>query len=290
MGPGSSDHFVPVIILGAPRSGTNVLRDVLGSPASAVTWPCDEINYLWRHGNRAFPSDELPRVAATDSVRSFVRARFERLAGPGITHVIEKTCANCLRVPFVDAILPDARYIHIVRDGRDAALSIMKRWTGGAALGYVLRKARFVPPVDVPYYAWRYLRSRLARFARPDGAVGSWGPRFDGIDELLREGPLSRVCAEQWRRCVREAADALERLPAERSIRVRYESFVEAPELEAARIADFVGLPPPDGGWRAHTTGVHRDGVGRWKAEAQAIADLLPFLEPELQRLGYGGD
>ena len=48
-----------VIIIGAPRSGTNILRDVLTSFDGICTWPCDEINYIWRHGNAKYPSDEL---------------------------------------------------------------------------------------------------------------------------------------------------------------------------------------------------------------------------------------
>ena len=48
-----------VIIIGAPRSGTNMLRDALTALPDCGTWPCDEINYVWRHGNVGFPSDEF---------------------------------------------------------------------------------------------------------------------------------------------------------------------------------------------------------------------------------------
>ena len=53
----NQDH--DIIIIGAPRSGTNMLRDVLTALPGFETWPCDEINLAWRHGNRALPSDEL---------------------------------------------------------------------------------------------------------------------------------------------------------------------------------------------------------------------------------------
>ena len=39
----------PVIIIGAGRSGTNMLRDLLAQLPQFSTWPCDEINYIWRH-------------------------------------------------------------------------------------------------------------------------------------------------------------------------------------------------------------------------------------------------
>jgi hypothetical protein len=34
----------------APCSGANMLRDVLTLLPGVATWPCDEINYTWRHG------------------------------------------------------------------------------------------------------------------------------------------------------------------------------------------------------------------------------------------------
>ena len=54
-----------IVLVGAPRSGTNMLRDVLTALDGIGTWPCDEINYIWRHGNVRYPSDELPRENAT---------------------------------------------------------------------------------------------------------------------------------------------------------------------------------------------------------------------------------
>ena len=49
----------PLVIIGAARSGTNMLRDLLSSLEPFATWPCDEINYIWRHGNREFETEEF---------------------------------------------------------------------------------------------------------------------------------------------------------------------------------------------------------------------------------------
>ena len=43
--------FKPLIIIGAGRSGTNALRDALTTFSKISSWPCDEINPIWRHGN-----------------------------------------------------------------------------------------------------------------------------------------------------------------------------------------------------------------------------------------------
>jgi len=45
----------PVIIIGAPRSGTNIIRDVIVTNNNFTTWPCDEINYVWRYKNLEYP-------------------------------------------------------------------------------------------------------------------------------------------------------------------------------------------------------------------------------------------
>ena len=66
-----------LIIIGAPRSGTNMLRDVLVRFPGVATWPCDEINYIWRHGNLRYPSDEFPAERADARVQRYIRAQFD---------------------------------------------------------------------------------------------------------------------------------------------------------------------------------------------------------------------
>jgi hypothetical protein len=49
-----------VVIIGVPRLGTNMLRDVLASRDEIGTWTCDKINYIWFHDNVNFSSNEIP--------------------------------------------------------------------------------------------------------------------------------------------------------------------------------------------------------------------------------------
>ena len=57
-------NHVPVIIIGAPRSGTNMLRNILSSLDKIDTWPFDEINFMWRHGHSFNSSDEFSSFKA----------------------------------------------------------------------------------------------------------------------------------------------------------------------------------------------------------------------------------
>ena len=232
---------VDLVIVGAPRSGTNILRDVLTRVPGMATWPCDEINYVWRYGNRDHPDDELPPAAARPEVcryvgRSFawVRQRY------GARVVVEKTCATSLRVPFADAVLSDARYVFIHRDGIDAAASACQRWNARLDLRYLARKARFVPVADLPHYARRFLRGRTT--PRDRRAASTWGPRFAGLEQEVVRRPLDEVCALQWQRCMELSMDALSALAPGRVHAVAYERYVDDPVGETQSILDFIGV------------------------------------------------
>ena len=116
----------PLIILGAPRSGTKLLRSLLGRSRNCTTIPYG-INHVWRLGcspdapDRRLSSDGTAQRAR--QIRSHLLDLAEAHDTPASGYLVEKTCANTLRVPFVGQILPDARFIHILRDGRDAAVS-----------------------------------------------------------------------------------------------------------------------------------------------------------------------
>ncbi len=235
--------YLPVIIVGAGRSGTNMLRDILSKLPGVVTWPCDEINYIWRHGNVEQPTDEFPPDLATSSVKRFIAGEFHRLAGPGVSHIVEKTCANSLRVEFVDRVLPNACYIHLVRDGRDVAMSAARRWTAPLDFRYILRKARFVPRSDLAHYAVRYFACRMRRLTSFDRRLSSWGPRFDGMDIAHEDHHLLEVCALQWQRCVDRADEAFREIPSARVRHFYYEDFVLDPATCLRSVGSFLGIP-----------------------------------------------
>lgn len=275
----------PVIIIGAPRSGTNMLRDLITAFDGFATWPCDEIPGIWLHGNLDHPDDELTAAHATDEVRRFIQDRFARLRRRTGSTPVEKTCASSLRVPFVDAVFPDARYVFIVRHGLDATASAMRRWTGSTSLGYLARKARWTPATDLPRFVWRTLRNRLA----PGDSLPTWGPRFDGMEQMAQTHPLHVVCAEQWRRCVEAAADHLDEIPAERVLRLRYEDVTADPGAAVRDIAGFLGVDAPDLDTVEAYTSISPVSVGRG---ATALAPeqreaVLTQIRPTLRRFGY---
>ncbi len=267
-----------------------MLRDVLTQASGVATWPCDEINYIWRHGNPRYPSDEFPAEIARPSVQDYIRRQFDWVARRYAARVVvEKTCANSLRVPFVDRVIPEARYIFIYRDGLDAVGSAMARWKAPMDIPYLARKARFVPVMDFPWYAIRYFGSRLHRLVNREGRVGLWGPQFNGMERLLAEHPLDEACALQWARCVNAAADSFGAMPGEKWLQVAYEDFVREPERELGRVLEFAGIEASSEHLRSAVAGVRVDSVGKGRAElmGETVERLEGVVGDTLRRFGY---
>jgi hypothetical protein len=281
--------YLPLIIIGAARSGTNILRDTLTRARGWETWPCDEINAIWRHGNLDRESDVLSAGDARPEVARFIRGAFDRMAGrTGADVIVEKTCASSLRIAFIDSIFPDARYLFIVRDGRDAAISASKRWTASIEPLYLLRKLRYVPLRDVAHYSGRFIANRRYRIGSVDSRLKSWGPRFSGMEDWITRFPLIEICARQWAECVDEADRALAAIAPERVARIRYEDFVSDPRGHLAGVEDLVGRPivtelPPTALDQIHATS-----VGSWRNQRSVLTKrAMQIMEPTLVRNRY---
>jgi hypothetical protein len=285
--------FQPIIIIGAGRSGTNMLRDALTQLPGFGTWPCDEINYIWRHGNTRFPTDEFDPQQATPAVKAYIQRTFARFAKNNkLSYVVEKTCANSLRVGFVDAILPNAKYLFIVRDGRDVVASALKRWSAPIELHYILKKARFIPPGDIPYYGTRYLGNRVYRLLSREKRLAFWGPRFEGMQELLQAHSLPEVCAHQWRRCVERSASNFRTIPAQRVYQLRYEDLVREPDAEFQKILSFLEVKGGKEGKNQFGQlgkAISATSVGKWQTDLSAttLATITPIMQPLLAAYGY---
>ena len=282
--------YQPVIIIGAPRSGTNMLRDMLTELPGVGTWPCDEINYIWRHGNLRYSSDEFPSTMATPKVQSYIRRQFDKIANTeNLDVVIEKTCANSLRVAYVDKILPEAKYIFIVRDGMDAVGSALDRWTASLDIPYIIQKAKYVPLTDLPYYALRYLLHRMYRMLSREKRLALWGPAMDNIDDLLKQYTLMEVCALQWKACMDRAEDDFTRISPENIFKIKYEDFVRDPVAEFARLAAFLNKDVPDTVNDYLRKNVRPNSVGKGrKALGEAdVEKLRPLIASTLGRYDY---
>lgn len=288
-----SQNYQPVIIIGAARSGTNLLRDLLTSLPAIETWPCDEINHIWRHGNARCNHDEFTEEMATPGVCRYIRKQFDKMhRRTDAAFLVEKTCANSLRVEFVHKVVPNAKYLFLVRDGRDAMLSADARWKAGLNPGYLMAKARFVPKTDLPFYAVRYAGNRLHRLFSSDKRLSTWGPRFRGMDAFTRRFGLDATCAKQWASSVERAAEAFENMSTlgdDVVLPVQYESLVQNPAVELRTVCNFLGFEIDDVAIASVTHDVFGSSAGRWRRQLDParLEAVAPILDPVLTQFGY---
>jgi hypothetical protein len=123
-----SDCLRIAFLTGCARSGTSILGEVLGAHAGVEYR--HEAHHIWAKA-RPEPqgSHQLTQAAATPEVARDLRRRLRPERADAL--LIEKNPRSMLRVPFIRVVFPEARFIHIVRDGRDVACSLMPG-VGGA--------------------------------------------------------------------------------------------------------------------------------------------------------------
>lgn len=284
--------FTPVIIIGAARSGTNMLRDMLSALPGFATWPCDEINPIWRHRNRGWPDDEIPaRLAARG--RGYIRRRFVRLwrrtGRPPF--VVEKTCANSLRVPFVREVLPEARFIQIVRDGADVIASAQRRWRGELELSgirYFAAKARFAPVADLPSIGLEFVANRMPLAFGRGKRLRVWGPKFAGQEAVI-DRPLSEICALQWAACMARSDAAFADMPEDTWLRLHYEDIVASPEAALRAMTGFLKSSRMDPLAIAASVAIVSPGGSRKNRQTEPSGPTQRIFQAMRRKHGYEG-
>jgi hypothetical protein len=99
-------------------------------------------------------------------------------AGHGKSRWGDKTPQYVLRMPQIAQLLPEARFVHMVRDGRDVALSVLPLWFGPTSLEEAA--------------SWWVERVRAGR--RDGPALNYLEVRYEHLVERPIE-ELRRVCA-----------------------------------------------------------------------------------------------
>lgn len=280
----------PIIIVGAPRSGTTLLSSILRRHEDLAF--LDEPRMVWRYGNDR-RSDLLRPEDASRGVVSYIRRTFaQRVAEAGRPRMLEKTPSNALRLAFVDCVFPDAQFVHVIRNGLDSVLSIHSYWQGYAhgardlEAGHLRRRLGELSVRQAPHYAMEALRRFAPRALRRSVGSNVWGPRIPGIDTMLRDMDLIEVCSLQWRMCVEMARQYGRTLPAERYMECRIEDL--SPEL-LGRILAFCGLPDSTAVRKQFEENFRPAEPGKRKAEAdeEQLQRILQWIEPTMQWLGY---
>lgn len=279
----------PVFLVGCARSGTSILGEAIAAhPRVAYLF---EASSIWnelvprRPDHRLTEADvgadvgvDLARgiygalAAARDAIlaaaASGKRPRDAEVAAPDV--LLEKNPKHVIRIPFLAALFPHGKFIHIIRDGRDVVCSLMFR-NRGPRWGHL----------EVP--GWRDI---LAAY-----------PQKHHIR-----------CAHQWRDSVTIARADARALASGRYVEVRYEDLLGEPAATVGRLLEFLGLDPhpevdafltriqdaTEGSYHArrqvrHYVENHSRRIGRYEENltTEELEEVEEVCGPLLRELGY---
>ncbi|MTI83647.1 MAG: sulfotransferase [Firmicutes bacterium] len=253
-----------IVIIGAARSGTNMLRDMLTKIPGFATWPCDEINYIWRYGLKTVSHDEFSKDDVTPKNKRYIKKKFDWVRNKyKAGHVVEKTCANSLRVDYINELLEDVKFIFIFRDPIDVISSAEIRWKASLELDYILKKARFIPISDVPYYAFNYFKNRLIKLFDKEKRLSYWGPKYKGFEMDSKRMDAIEISAKQWEKCVLASYKSFMNMDKSKYITIEYNDFVSNPVNNLKRILTFVGEDVSEGEIIKICQNVSKNSVGK---------------------------
>ena len=146
--------LTPIFVVGVPRSGTTWVQRLLAAHADAFPL-LETYMFSGRVGLGAFfrpvppaHGDDAPAPAPPGLGRLFTRkelvdevrdiaGRWLRAGVPtGTRYVVEKSPWHLHELGLIAEILPEARFVNVVRDGRDVAVSLIearRSWSGFGA-------------------------------------------------------------------------------------------------------------------------------------------------------------
>jgi hypothetical protein len=146
------------------------------------------------------------KVAYADFVSNLF-ARCGRKRGKG--QVGSKNPDYLRHLPTLRRLWPQAKFVHIIRDGRDVCLSASARWRG---------KPEFR---GFPFFLYE----------KPDRIFDDW-----------KEDPVI-TCGLWWEWTVRLGREFGATLPANMYYEMRYEQLVANPRQESEDLCEFLGIP-----------------------------------------------
>jgi len=264
-----------IILIGAGRSGTKFVRDILSSAPQVSCIPYD-VGYIWRTGVESLSHDELLPEMLTEKNKIYIRKtilKIGRKTNPAANHIIEKSVPNCLRIEYVHKIFPEAKFIHLTRDGRAVTESAMRLWKKPPEKGYLLQKIKYFPFRNYRY-AIKYILNMIKGVLVSGRGQLTWGPRYDGIDNDVSTKELIDVCAKQWQKCVSSSLGGLAKIPADYVFSIKYEEFIMDPR-KVIELCQFIGIEDPDSIVSELANKVNKSNLDKWK-------DLLTKEEKEL--------
>ena len=225
-------------LIGCGRSGTTVCGEVLRRHRHvryffepyhlwATIDPTIDVLNLYQLGAASFILDA--DRCTEESRRRFNRLLLDRAHSAGASLMLEKTPFNACRIGYLDALTPNCKFIHLVRDGVDVARSI-ERLSLDRGYGIVGKP-------DLNRW-WGRAGSKWTALSA-DGAAANY---FN--DEIPLLLSYESKGAYEWLVSLAEVDRWRDRL-GQRLLEITYDALTENPEKILREICQFLDLPAP---------------------------------------------
>jgi putative sulfotransferase len=194
--------------------------------------------------------------------------------------VVERSGSSLLFVPALARLFEGAKFVHLYRDGRDAAIS-MQRHT---FFRLIVRSAGLFERVGLDPYRPPFLFGTSRLYPLMEAVTG----RFLPIERWLAEPPPLEALGNYWSRSIASGEDFLNALGPERVLRLRYEDILARPGEELTRLMNFMGPEYADPEWLAQASTIPRKPSSNWqRLPADQQQRLTEACRPGLALLGY---
>jgi putative sulfotransferase len=222
----------------------------------------------------------LIRERGAAPLEDHMRFLFEWLAGRyGKSVWVERSGDSLLFVERLAEMFPDARFVHLYRDGRDVALSMSNHPDFRAKVSYY----QTLSTLGVNAY-----RTRQAYgIARWHAWLETFLVRALPISALTDAKVGAEACAAYWHRSTASGLSMLENLDEGRVHHLAYEQMVREPDDALRRLAHFIGVDAPPR-WLSDAAALADVRAEKWRAlSPENIKSLEHACGASLARLGY---
>lgn len=244
----------PAFLVGFPRSGTTLLDTIL--MGHSATHVLEELPIIENLGKSLGDIDQIRTLDADriDALRAQYFADLDRLAPAASGQmVIDKNPLSMVRLPLIHRLFPDAKIILALRHPCDVVLSCyMQNFKPTEAMASFLDLPNASRTYDRIFSYWEHCRSILP--------VNVHELRYEAMIEDVAgtTRPLFDFLGLEWE----ETALDHQKTAVERGY-IRTPSYAQVMEP------------------------IYASASGRWKRYEAQMREILPILEPWVQRLGY---
>jgi hypothetical protein len=219
---------------------------------------------------------EVPRWPMRDAA-DHCHALFDFLARMlGRRMVVERTGISLMYVATLREMFPRARFVHMYRDGPDCALSMSRHPIYRSFA--LLRAAAIEQGLPWPSPVRTILESLPRQF------TGLLKPPYDLERFMSYPVPLTWF-GDLWSYTTTTGIAALQEIPGDSWISMKYENLVAEPEAELTRFARFAGFQPSPEWLSAGKQLIHNrsTGTARTLLDPDALLSLQQACAPGME-------